>query len=126
MSAKKDNGLKAALADIMGTAPAEALAPPESLPEHSHGKAIKGPQHGHNMAINETEKSHERATTPPEHGHTKATAVPERENLENHHVGFYPSDWKALERLANAQGGNVAVLIRRAIRDLLAREGFKD
>lgn len=55
-------------------------------------------------------------------GPQKATGRPGKEKLVNHHVGLYPSDWKALERMAAAEGGNVAVLIRRAVREMLALE----
>lgn len=102
---KKDTGLNDALSFIMGKG-AEA-APPETGPQHSHSMDIIEPQKGHDMAIKEPRK---------------AAGRPGKEKLVNHHVGFYPSDWQALERLAAAEGGNVAVLIRRAVREMLARE----
>ena len=102
---KKDSGLNDALSFIMGKG-AEA-ATPETGPQNSHSIDIIEPQKGHDTAIK---------------GPRKASARPKKEKLENHHVGFYPSDWQALERMAAAEGGNVAVLIRRAVREMLARE----
>lgn len=102
---KKDTGLNDALSFIMGKG-AEA-APPEIGPQYGHDMDIIGPQKGHDTATKEPKKAPRR---------------PVKEKLENHHVGLYPSDWKALERKAAAEGGNVAVLIRRAIREMLSRE----
>ena len=106
---KKDTGLNDALSFIMGKS-AEA-APPET-----------GPQHGHNMDIIEPQKGHDTAIKGPR----KAPRRPGKETLVNHHVGFYPSDWQALERLAAAEGGNVAVLIRRAVREMLSRSAARE
>ena len=102
---KKDTGLNDALSFIMGKG-AEA-APPETGPQHGHNMDIIGLQSGNNAPIERPRK---------------ATRRPGREKLVNHHIGLYPSDWQALERKAAAEGGNVAVLIRRAVREMLARE----
>lgn len=59
-------------------------------------------------------------------GPKKAAKRSTRETLINHHVGFYPADWEALERMAAAEGGNVAVLIRRAVREMLSRTSFRE
>ncbi|MHB8842192.1 MAG: hypothetical protein ACYC56_10505 [Candidatus Aquicultor sp.] len=109
MSAKKDTGLNDALSFIMGTK-AEA-APKEPKPENGHKKGIIEPQNGHKMAIK---------------GPENAARRPGKERLVNHHIGFYPADWQALERMAAAEGGNVAVLIRRAVREMLARTSFRE
>lgn len=101
---KKDTGLNDALSFIMGKG-AEA-APPET-----------GPQYGHSIDIIEPQKGHDAAMKGPQ----KTPRRPGKEKLVNHHIGLYPSDWQALERLAAAEGGNVAVLIRRAVREMLAR-----
>ena len=107
MSAKKDNRVNDALSFIMGT------KPEGSLTEQKQGdgsiEAIVEPHNSHDMAIKKV---------------TSSTKRRKRERLENHHVGFYPSDWQALERMAAAEGGNVAVLIRRAVRDMLSRSGY--
>ena len=102
---KKDTGLNDALSFIMGKGP--EASPPETGPQYGHTMDIIEPQKGHNMAIK---------------GPRKATRRPGKETLVNHHIGLYPSDWKALERMAAAEGGNIAVLIRRAVREMLARE----
>jgi len=106
---KKDTGLNEALSFIMGTK-AEA-APHEPGPQDSRNMAIVPPQDGHNMAVE---------------GPRKAVKRSAGAKLVNHHIGFYPADWEALERLAAAEGGNVAVLIRRAVREMLSRTSFRE
>jgi len=106
---KKDTGLNDALSFIMGT---KAEAAPREL----------GPEHGHDTAIIETQKGQNMAITGP----GKAARRPGKERLVNHHIGLYPADWQALERMAAAEGGNVAVLIRRAVREMLARTSFRE
>ena len=102
---KKDTGLNDALSFIMGKG--AETAPSETGPQQGHDIDIIGPQKGHDMATK---------------GPKKAPRRPGKEKLVNHHIGLYPSDWQALERMAAAEGGNVAVLVRRAIREMLSRE----
>jgi len=101
---KKNTGLNDALSFIMGKG-AEADQSEAEL-QYGHSVDIVEPQKGHDMALN---------------GPQKAQRRPRKEKLVNHHVGLYPSDWQALERLAETEGGNVAVLIRRAVREMLSR-----
>lgn len=106
---KKDTGLNDALSFIMGKS-AEAKTP-KTWPQHGHDMDIIGPQESHDT---------------PMKGPQKAPARPKKEKLVNHHIGLYPSDWEALERIAEAEGGNVAILIRRAIREMLARNSDRE
>lgn len=100
---KKDTGLNDALSFIMGKT-AEA-APQELGPQYGHKIDIIEPQNSHNMAIERPKKTARRSV---------------KEKLENHHIGLYPDDWKALESIAEAEGGNVSVLIRRAVKAFLS------
>lgn len=99
---KKDSGLNDALSFIMGKGP-------EAAPQGS------GTQHGHSMDIIQPQSSHEVAIKEPR----KALRRPGKEKLVNHHIGLYPSDWKALERMAEAEGTTVSALVRRAVRGML-------
>jgi len=109
MSIKKDHQLNDAISFVMGTKPEDALT--ELKQDDGHNKAIKQPENSHDMAINELK--------PCSKGF-------KHEKLVNHHIGLYPSDWAALERMATAEGGNVAVLIRRAVREMLSRTPFRE
>lgn len=119
MSAKKDTGLNEALSFIMGKG--HETGTPETRPQYGHIIATTEPRDGHKSTSRVIQKGSESIA--------KETPTPKKakkEKLVNHHIGLYPSDWQALERMADAEGGTVAVLIRRAIREMLVRASYRE
>jgi hypothetical protein len=103
---KRDNGLKAALADLMGEGPEAASVSVES-----------GSQIAHEQTTNEPQVDHKRATSRPQKPKSKRN----EKNLEGRHVRLAPADWKALDQLAEIEGSTISALVRRAIREMLIR-----
>jgi len=92
---KKDNGLIAALADIMNENAEDAPGAVESRPQVDHKRTTNRPQ--------------------------KPAGKKDGGNLEERHIRLAPADWKALEHRAEAEGSTVSALVRRAVREMLAR-----
>ena len=103
---KKDNGLKAALADIMNDGPEDAPGSVESRPQIDHKKTTNRPQDTHKTPTKVPQKQ------PRKRG---------GKNLEDRHIRLAPADWKALDSLAEAEGSTVSALVRRAVREMLTR-----
>lgn len=103
---KKDNGLKAALIDLMGESPEADPAPTERGPQVSHKQATSGTQIGHSVAQD----------TPK-----RPKGKRNNTNLEGRHIRLAPADWKALDGIAEAEGGTISALVRRAVREMISR-----
>lgn len=103
---KKDNGLKAALADLMGEGPEDAPKSVKNRPQVDYKQTTNGPQ-----------VDHKRATSRPQKPKNKRN----EKNLEGRHVRLAPADWKALEQLAEIEGSTISALVRKAIREMLIR-----
>lgn len=103
---RKDNGLKAALADIMNESSEEASMAVVNRPQIDHKQATNNPQIDHKNATK----------------HPQSQAVKKNEkNLEDRHIRLSPADWKVLENRAMAEGCTVSALVRRAVREMITR-----